>query len=65
MVQQHSKQDQIAFSVLFNLIGILVFWLIRSYVGTIALSLMMVIILKPLYDWLLGRLRGRGGWLPL
>jgi len=61
MLQQQSKQDQIAFFVLFALIGILVFWLIHSYLDTIALSFMMVIVLKPLYDWLLGRLHGRAG----
>ena len=60
-MQQQSKQDQIAFGVLFGLIGTLVFWLIRSYLDTIALALMMVIVLKPTYDWLLGRLRGRAG----
>jgi predicted PurR-regulated permease PerM len=61
MVQQQRKQDQIAFFVLFGLIGILVFWLIRSYLDTIALSLMMVIVLKPIYDRLLVLVRGRAG----
>ncbi len=60
-MQQQSKQDQIAFYVLFGLISTLVFWLIRSYLDTIALALMMVIVLKPTYDWLLGRLGGRAG----
>jgi len=61
MLQQQRKQDQIAFFVLFALIGILVFWLIRSYLDTIALSFMMVIVLKPLYDWLLGGYAGARG----
>jgi predicted PurR-regulated permease PerM len=61
MQPQHTHKEQISFVLFFAFIGLLVFWLIRSYLDIIALSLVMVIILKPLYDRTLVQVRGRVG----
>ena len=52
-------QELIAFYLLFAAVAGLAFWLVHSYLDIIAFSLTAVIILKPLYDRVLLRVRGR------
>lgn len=61
MLGSYRKTNQVTFLVIFALLGALVIWLIHSYLDIVTLSLMMVIILKPLYDWLLRSMPGRTG----
>ncbi len=61
MQPQQTHKEHLSFILFFAFIGLLVFWLIRSYLDIIALSLVMVIILKPLYDRILVQVRNRVG----
>lgn len=58
---QYSLQNQVFFYGLFVAISILAFWLIRSYVGVIAFSLVMVIVLKPVHNMFMGWVGNRAG----
>jgi predicted PurR-regulated permease PerM len=59
MPTQRSLSSQIGFYLIFAVILALTFWLVRSYLDIIIFSLMMVVVLKPLYDRVLGWTRGR------
>jgi predicted PurR-regulated permease PerM len=52
-------QELVAFYLLFAVVAGLAFWLVHSYLDIIAFSLTAVIILKPVYDRVLVRVRGR------
>lgn len=52
------SRSQITFYILFTLTGALVFWLVRAFLGVIALSFVTVIIIRPLYVRLLRWCRG-------
>jgi predicted PurR-regulated permease PerM len=56
---QSRLHELIAFYLLFAVIAGLAFWLVHSYLDIIAFSLTAVIILKPVYDRVLLRVRGR------
>jgi predicted PurR-regulated permease PerM len=58
---RRSLQELIAFYLLFAAVAGLAFWLVHSYLDIIAFSLTAVIILKPLFDYLLRWTRGRVG----
>jgi predicted PurR-regulated permease PerM len=59
MVRSPDSRSRIAFYILFAGMGILMFWLVRAYLGVIAFAFVAVIILKPLYN---GFLRLCKGW---
>ena len=61
MLKHHTTRDQFAFYLLLAVLAVLSFWLIRSYLDIIAFSLLTVIVVKPLYDRLLGWVGGRAG----
>jgi predicted PurR-regulated permease PerM len=61
MLRQHTTRDQVGFYLLFAVLVVLSFWLIRSYLDIVAFSLMAVVIVKPLYDRILLWVRGRAG----
>lgn len=44
------SRSRITFFILFAIMGILMFWLIRAYLGVIAFSFVTVIVLRPLYN---------------
>lgn len=50
MNNSSETRSQITFYLLFALTGLLVFWLVRAYLGVIAFSFVTVIALKPLYN---------------
>src|SRR6478672_10408966 len=54
-----STREQVAFFLLFAILGALAFWLVRAYLDLFAFSMVVVIVLKPLYDKVLGWVRGR------
>lgn len=57
MIQAHSMHNKVFFYVLVVALTGLTLWLISSYLDIITFSLVMVIILKPLYDFYQQRLR--------
>ncbi len=61
MTKQFSTKNQLFFYAFFATLGVLFLWLVNFYLDIIAFSLMMVIILKPVYDFSLRLLRGRSG----
>lgn len=50
-IPKHSFQNRIFFYGLFAVISILAFWLVSDFIGIIAFSFVMVIVLKPVHDW--------------
>ena len=50
MTNTADARSQITFFILFAIIGILMVWLMRAYLGVIAISFVTVIALKPLYN---------------
>ena len=50
---QRSLQNQVFFYLIFAVSAALALWLISSYLGIIAFSLIMVIILRPVYKFIL------------
>src|SRR6185436_10782737 len=61
MLTRQTRSDQIGFYLLLAVLGALSFWLIRSYLDIIAFSLMTVVLVKPLYDRIVGWVHGRSG----
>jgi predicted PurR-regulated permease PerM len=61
MIKKFSTKNQLFFYAFFATLGALFLWLVNAYLDIIAFSLMMVIILKPVYDFSLRLLRGRSG----
>ena len=59
--RNYSLQNQIFFFGLFAAITVAMLWLIGSYLGVIAFSLVMVIILKPVHRFLMRHLGNRSG----
>lgn len=64
---EHSRRGQrgrVFFFGLFIVLAALVLWLLSPYLGVIALAVVTVVMLKPAYDWFLGRdwIRGRTRW---
>jgi predicted PurR-regulated permease PerM len=59
MPTRRSLSSQVGFYLIFTAIAALTFWLVRSYLDIIAFSLMMVIVLKPVYDRVLRWSGGR------
>lgn len=60
MKERRRRQGRIFFFGLFALLAVLVAWLLRPYLGVIAIALVTVIMLKPLYDWFISRKRIKG-----
>jgi|HigsolmetaAR201D_1030396.scaffolds.fasta_scaffold23072_1 predicted PurR-regulated permease PerM len=68
MLPKPLQRSQLPFTILFTCLCALIFWLVHSYVDIIALALVMVIILKPLYDRIYIRLNRHDGaavWVTL
>src|SRR5262245_29883347 len=61
MQTQYSLQNRIFFYSLLVILAGLGLWLVNGYLDIIVFSLVMVIILKPLYDFFTRRLKGRAG----
>ena len=61
MLTRQTRSDQIGFYLLLAVLVALSFWLVRSYLDIIAFSLMTVVLVKPVYDRILGWVRGRAG----
>ena len=61
MLTRRTRSEQVGFYLLLTVLAILSFWLIRSYLDIIAFSLMTVVIVKPVYDRVLGWVGGRAG----
>lgn len=55
------SQKQVFFYAVLLAISLAALWLVNSYLGVIAFSLVMVIILKPVYDFFMRWLGGRAG----
>lgn len=53
-----AARSRITFYLLFAVMGILMFWLIRTYLGVIAFSFVTVIVLRPLYHLFLRWCKG-------
>ncbi len=60
MSSQENRKGRYFFFGLFIVLGILVVWLLSPYLGVIALALVTVIMLKPLYDFYISRDRFKG-----
>ncbi|MCE7990071.1 MAG: AI-2E family transporter [Caldilinea sp. CFX5] len=54
-----ATRSRITFYILFAIMSLLMFWLVRTYLGVIAFSLLTVIVLRPLY---IRFLRWCNGW---
>jgi predicted PurR-regulated permease PerM len=52
---QRSGRGGVFFYVLFGVLAIAVLWLLSPYLGVIAIALVTVVMLKPLYDWFIAR----------
>lgn len=65
MSRYQVARDHVAFYLLLEVLAAPAFWLIRSYLDIITLSLMAVIVVKPLYDRLLRSVGDRSGLLPV
>ena len=61
MPQQYNLQNKVFFYITLAILGALGFWLMSGYLDVIAFSLMMVIILKPVYDYFHKRLKLKPG----
>ena len=57
----HSLQNQIFFYGIFALLAVAMLWLIGSFVGVIAFSLVMVIVLRPVHVFLMRHMGNRSG----
>jgi len=60
MINQQVLQSHPFFYGIFAVIAMLALLLVFSFLGTIAFSLVMVIILKPVYDFILRRVKKAG-----
>ena len=61
MIPQYSQQNKVFFYTIMVILGALGLWLVSGYLGVIVFSMVMVIILKPVYDFFERLLRGRAG----
>ena len=61
MRQNHSLQNKVFFYLILAILAGLGLWLISSYLGVIVFSLVMVIILKPVFSFFERLLGGRSG----
>jgi predicted PurR-regulated permease PerM len=61
MQRPYSLQNRVFFYTILAVLSGLGLWLSSSYLGIIVFSLVMVIILKPVYTWFERLLRGRAG----
>jgi len=53
------SRSRITFYILFAIMGLLMFWLVRTYLGVIAFSFVTVLVLRPLYIRFLRWCKGR------
>jgi predicted PurR-regulated permease PerM len=60
-MERAQGSGRIFFFVLFALLAVLAFLVIRPFIGAILMALITVVLLKPAYDYILGRkwVRGR------
>ena len=61
MIQPYSQQNKVFFYTMMVILGALGLWLVSGYLGVIVFSLVMVIILKPVYNFFERLLGGRAG----
>jgi predicted PurR-regulated permease PerM len=61
MLHPPYSKNKIAFLVIFVILGLITLRLISSYLDIIALAMVIVIILRPLYVWFLQKFAGRVG----
>jgi predicted PurR-regulated permease PerM len=61
MLTRQTRSEKVGFYLLLAVLVSLTFWLIRSYLDIIAFSLMTVVLVKPVYDRILGWVGGRAG----
>ena len=54
-------QNKVVFYGIFALLSVAIFWLVGDYIGVIAFSLVMVIILRPVHVFLMRHLGNRTG----
>lgn len=61
MIEQQERRGRYFFFGLFGILAILVLYILSPYLGVIAIALVTVLMLKPLYDWFLyhNRVKGR------
>ena len=62
MRQDYSLQNKIFFYLILAILAALGLWLVSGYLAVIVFSLVMVIILKPVYSFFERLLGGRSGW---
>jgi predicted PurR-regulated permease PerM len=60
MKEQRRRGGRVFFFGLFILLAVLVVWLLSPYLSVIAIALVTVVMLKPLYDWYLDHKRIQG-----
>lgn len=60
-MDQYTLQNKVFFYAIMAVLGALGLWLVSGYLGVIVFSLVMVIILKPVYDFFEIRLKMPGG----
>jgi predicted PurR-regulated permease PerM len=65
MRQNYSLQNKVFFYLILAILAGLGLWLVSSYLGVIVFSLVMVIILKPVFSFFERLLGGRSGWATL
>lgn len=61
MTQSYNQQNKVFFYTIMVILGALGLWLVSGYLGVIVFSLVMVIILKPVYNFFERLLGGRAG----
>lgn len=54
-----ASRSRYTFYILFAIMGLLMFWLVRAYLGVIAFSFVTVLVLRPLYSRFLRWCKGR------
>ncbi len=61
MIGQPRKKGTVFFFGLFVALALLVFYILHPYLGVIAIAVVTVVVLKPLFDWFMGHrwIRGR------
>jgi predicted PurR-regulated permease PerM len=61
MIEQPRRRGRLFFFGVFIILAVLVLYLLSPYLGAIAIALVTVVMLKPLFDWFMGRnwVRGR------
>jgi predicted PurR-regulated permease PerM len=62
MIPTYSLQNKAFFYSIMVCMAALILWLVNSYLDVIVFSLVMVIILKPVYNFFERRLKGRAGF---